>query len=597
MSSSNPIVHPSVDVVVLGCGQCGGPVAAELSIAGYKVVGLERGPFWNYAVDWAMGNKYDEYAIMVNRKFDLPCSTSTFTMRNNSNQFANPVRRYTKDVQVISMGYGVGGMGVHFAGAMGRIGPWAFQAYSDTVNKYGTSMLPSDADLEDWPITYEDAEPYYTEWEKAMGIAGTNQDPFEPNVSYFTPPHPFTEVGTKFHDTAESLGYHPFPVPSAICSSVYTNQYGISRNACLYCGWCAGACNFPCEVGAKSSSHVTTIPAAVNSGNFDLRLFSTVFRIDTNSAGTMATDVRYYDAAGNIHVQPAKVVYNALWGFNLIRIMMLSGIGTNYNPVTQTGSLGRAPTELGDASVGTALGTINIGANAYCAGNGWGGGYVINDFADDNFDHTGLNFIGGGPIYLGNYPGSGPNNFTFIDPIPTNFGSAWKATQKDSKLLSKQTLISTLFDGPQIPEKSMYIDLDPHYTDLYGDPLARVTMDYGPNELNSGKYILQQYANIMTKMGCTNVTTIPGNGLKDWHLDDYQAHTRGGARMGSNPATSVFNKWCQCWNTQNLFAAGEILETFGDNTTAGTHVAGMMAYLAADGIKQYLANPGPLVST
>ena len=57
---------------------------------------------------------------MVNGKFDFPCSKATFTMRNNSNQFALPVRRYTKDVQVISMGYGVGGMGAHYAGAMGK---------------------------------------------------------------------------------------------------------------------------------------------------------------------------------------------------------------------------------------------------------------------------------------------------------------------------------------------------------------------------------------------------------------------------------------------------------------------------------------------
>ena len=63
---------------------------------------------------------------------------------------------------------------------------------------------------------------------------------------------------------------------------------------------------------------------------------------------------------------------------------------------------------------------------------------------------------------------------------------------------------------------------------------------------------------------------------------------RGGARTGANQATSVFNKWMQCWTSENVFAAGEICDTFGDNITAGTHVAGAMAYLAADGIKKYL---------
>ncbi len=67
---------------------------------------------------------------------------------------------------------------------------------------------------------------------------------------------------------------------------------------------------------------------------------SYVFRLDTNSSGQI-TDVRYYDAEGNIHVQPGKVFFNGLWGFNIIRSMLLSGIGTQYNPTTVTGSLGQ----------------------------------------------------------------------------------------------------------------------------------------------------------------------------------------------------------------------------------------------------------------
>ena len=79
------------------------------------------------------------------------------------------------------------------------------------------------------------------------------------------------------------------------------------------------------------------------------------------------------------------------------------------------------------------------------------------------------------------------------------------------------------------------------------------------------------------------------------HVPAWQAHMRGGARIGADPATSVFNKWQQCWTSENLFAAGEITETTGDNTTAGTHAAGPMSYVAAEGIIKYLAAPGPLV--
>ena len=124
-------------------------------------------------------------------------------------------------------------------------------------------------------------------------------------------------------------------------------------------------CNYPCEVGAKSSSHVTTIPAAMNTGLFDMRLDSYVFRIDTDSTGK-ATGVRYYDATGKVHVQPAKVVFNGLWGYNLIRSMLLSGIGTPYNPINHTGSLGRGLTNGYYPTTSSASVQLNVGANTYC---------------------------------------------------------------------------------------------------------------------------------------------------------------------------------------------------------------------------------------
>ena len=69
---SSPINHPQTDVVVCGLGHTGGPIAAELTAAGYHVVGIEKGPFWDFATDWHQDNKDDEWAIAVERKFDHP---------------------------------------------------------------------------------------------------------------------------------------------------------------------------------------------------------------------------------------------------------------------------------------------------------------------------------------------------------------------------------------------------------------------------------------------------------------------------------------------------------------------------------------------
>ena len=95
-------------------------------------------------------------------------------------------------------------------------------------------------------------------------------------------------------------------------------------------------------------------------------------------------------------------------------------------------------------------------------------------------------------------------------------------------------------------------------------------------------------------MGCTNVISTPSVTPGSVHVDAWQAHTRGGARIGANASTSVFNLYQQCWTAENLFAAGEICNTTGNNMTAGTHGAGYQAYVAAEGIKKYLATPGSL---
>lgn len=591
---SEPTTHPAVDVVVLGAGMIGGVIAADLTTAGYSVVGIEKGPKWDYAVDWAPSNIHDEWAIAVERKFDHPLQISSFTIRNDREQFALPVRRYTKLIQYHALGHGVGGAATHWGGSVGRYGPWSFKPYSMTIDKYGDSMLPTNHDMEDFPITYDEAKPYFEAWENAMGVTGTNEDPFIPGVKYPAPPSQPTPIATKFRDAAESMGYHPYPAVTALTSNAHTNQYNITRNACIYCGWCGGLCNYICEVGAKSSSHVTTVPAALATGKYDLRIHSYAYRIDLDAAKKKATGVRYYDAAGNVHIQPAKAVFNGIWGYNIIRIMLLSGIGRPYDPVAGTGSLGRGLTNGYSPSVTSVRGTMNIGGNAYSSGNAAGGGFKILDFADDNFDHKGQNFIGGSAITVGGYLGSAPGLITAFNPGKDNFGSQWKAGLKDVKLPNRLT-VSAAPSGPEIPTKDQFVDLDPHYTDIYGDPLARITIDWGANRWRPAEYIAPKVGEIFTKMGATNVAVNKVPELNQ-HVDWWGHHMRGGSRMGEKSETSVFNKWMQSWDVENLFAASETSFPFGDNITAGTHPAGMLAYLAADGIKKYLNSPGPLVA-
>jgi gluconate 2-dehydrogenase alpha chain len=605
---SAPITHPEVDVVCLGLGYMSGTVAADLVNAGYDVVAIEKGPYWNYGVDWVPTNIHDEWAISVERKFDHPLYISTFTIRNTMDQFALPVRRYTKLVQYHGLGHAVGGAGTHYGGGMGRFSAWSYQPVTMTQQKYGTDGYNSivqnvkggTLDLEDWPVTYDEMVPYYETFEKTMGISGDTEGPFIPNVTFPSPPHPFTPYAQLFKTAAESLGYHPYAHPSGLVSSNYTNQYGVTRNQCIYCGWCAGLCNYPCEVGAKTSTHVATVPYLINQPNFEMRLDSYVFRIDTDSTGK-ATGIRYYDPSGNVNIQPAKAVFNGLWGYNIVRMLLLSGIGTPYDPVKQTGSVGRGLCEGYYPSTSSATVELNIGANEYSCGNAAGGGYAFLDLNEINPDYkhptTFLGHIAGN--YIGDYLGAGPNTFTTHLPSATSFGSSWKASLKDEKIPNKITFgIGTA--GPTLPMLEHFIDLDPHYYDIYGDPSARITLDWDANTYRVADYMVNGstlITDILGKMG--DASTIKKTNVPELsqHVDWWGHHMRGGARTGSNPATSVFNKWMQAWSAENVFSSGEICFTFGDNITNGTHPAGAMAYLAAEGIKKYLASPGPLVSS
>jgi gluconate 2-dehydrogenase alpha chain len=597
---STIINEKPVDVVVMGLGMMGGVVATELALAGHTVAGIDKGPYWEYATDFAQ-TKYDEWGVAIMHKFDHPLPLFTTTMRNYSTQFAIPIRRYTL-TQFPANGHGVGGAAHHYGGGMGRTGAWNYTEASSTASRYGPNFLSEtvpNADLEDWPYTYEDQEPYYVAWEAAMGVCGTNQGPLVPmSKNYPMPGHPTTPLADTFQAAAESLGYTPYPGPSSLASQPYMNSYGLSVNACIYDGWCAEPCNYYCETGAKAQTAARAIPAAMKTGNLTMSLNSYIFRINTNSTTGLAESVSYYDAAGNVHVQPGTVIFTGLWVLNQYNILAKSGIGTQYNPATVKGALGRGACNNGSSGTGRSVtGTLPIGANLYPAGNGSGGSYTIYDFADDNIDHTGMAQpgIGGPTISVGGYTGGAPANIAVANSgTAAKMGSAFKATLKNKYLRTGPTTVSLAGSGVTIPTTDLLLDLDPFYNDYYGDPLTRFTETYNNNSVGVANLITPLLEPILTKMGCSNITLGAAAANGNNQPASYSIHIRGGARLGTDPATSCFNKWHQSWTVNNLFAAGEAQNTTGSTVTPGTHVIGATSYTAADGIKMYLATPGPL---
>ncbi len=339
--------HPKVDAVIIGVGWVGGIIASELTKAGLKVVGLERGTKRGVA---DFQDDHDELAYAIRYKLFQDTSKETWTLRHNLRETALPIRQLGSFLP----GTGLGGAGVHWNGQTWRFHPRDFTIRTSTIDRYGAAMIPAGMTIQDWGITYDQLEPYYQTFEAMAGIAGKagnlngklipGGNIFEGPRSkeYPVRPQPDSHAGALLRKAATELGYHPFPAPSANLPVAYKNPDGVTRGPCTYCGFCE---RFGCEVGAKADPTVTVIPLALKTGKFELRMRSNAFQIKND--GKTAQSVLYYDAHGAIQEQPADIIVVASYVFNNARLLLMSKLGKPYDPVSGTGR-GRQELRLPD---------------------------------------------------------------------------------------------------------------------------------------------------------------------------------------------------------------------------------------------------------
>lgn len=168
----------------------------------------------------------------------------------------------------------------------------------------------------------------------------------------------------------------------------YVNPYRLRLGACTHAGFCA---RYGCAMDAKASPLNTVLPTLLRHENFELRARANVVKVNTDSAGKRATGVTYIDARGRESEQPADLVVLTAFTFSNTRLMLLSGIGAPYDPETGNGVVGRNYAYQPTGHV--QLYFEDKVFNRFIGGGGHG--IAIDEFNGDNFDHTGLNFIGG----------------------------------------------------------------------------------------------------------------------------------------------------------------------------------------------------------
>ena len=535
-----------VDFVIVGSGAAGGILAKELAEAGHSVVILEQGPHLK-AADF----RHDEWGYKHNH--DLTWSArrgNVQTFRRNSDEEAEP--RET----VLRYAHNVGGSSVHFSGNFWRLRPIDFIEASVKGTIAGTNFS-------DWPIRYEDLEPYYTKVDWEIGVSGL-QGPWDPfrSKDYPCPPMPIKGSDVLLERAAKKLGLTAYPAPVAILSKPHNG-----RPSCINCGWCNG---FGCEVDAKSSSMVAMIPLALATGNCELRVWSTVSRIDTNSAGRV-TEVVYFDENGIEQAQKTKAVVVAANGAETPRLLLMSESSIFPNGLANSsGVVGQNLMFNGYSSV---AGLFDEPVNAW---KSIPATRVVHDFYELDPE---LGFYGGGGID-GRHPSAGtPIEFALGAP---NFfgGPSWGADFKDS--LASRFSHSAAFDGhtTSLPLSTNNVTLDPTHKDNFGRPAIRCTYMDHPDDLATMEWFMNKSVELMEAVGAKNIrASYPSEGQSG------NVHLLGTCRMGDDPDTSVINSSHRAHDVPNLFLCdGSSLVTSSRGQPTMTIMA--LAFRAADLINQ-----------
>ncbi|CAN0398135.1 unnamed protein product, partial [Discosporangium mesarthrocarpum] len=490
-----------------------------------------------------------------------------------------PTVRATPDMQAVQGGHpmmnAVGGTTMHYWAQSWRLNPWDFRVASATRERYGADRIPAGCTVEDWPFDYAELEPYYDQVEYAVGISGqagnvrgrinTAGNIFEGERQREYPMRPlraspFTEL---MGGAARNLDWNPFQGPAAITTELYDG-----RPPCQYHGFCNKG---GCHVQAKSSTAFTTIPKAVATGNLDIVTFARVTNIVTDNDGKV-TGVDY--VRGNEEFfQPADVVLLASYAYENVRLLLMSksrafanGLANNAGQVGQhymTHHQGAPVTALFDRDL-----------------HNWYGlpaqGVAIDEWADDNFDHSDLDFIGGANLWAhtDRKPMSAAKMSTFGEV--RNWGSDWKAfirknaDRTNSSYIQKTTL----------PYEGNYLDLDPVVKDAMGMPVIRITARYRDNEKRIAAFAQEKMEQWYREAGAIKVVR---SGLGN--TMGATTHAYGGTRMGNNSQTNVVNQWGFAHEAPNLgILGGSVMGTSGARNPTLTVQA--LAWRTAD----YLTN-------
>jgi choline dehydrogenase-like flavoprotein len=507
----------SVDVVVVGAGAAGGIVAEQLSLAGFHTVLLERG---------------DKLSFAQTGHDELRSQRTTVL----GNAFGPDDKRYVRLAQIADGSFvrvrpSEGGYNNNAACVGGGTMSYGAMAWRYTEKDFRLRSIygaPAASTLEDWPISYEDLEPFYSKAEWEIGVSGNmGANPFEAKRQrpYPMPALPLNSEASALFKAAQGLGWHPFPIPMAINSVTYQR-----RSACIQCPHCVG---FACEVNAKNSTAVTAIPRAIATGLCELRTNCITSRIMTNDFGK-ATGVQYFQG-DQVVTQPCRAVVVSCSATESARLLLNSttklfphGLGNNHDWVGRNlqghayaGAYGIVEKELFDG--------LGPAARVACC----------------DFSHGLPDGLKGGAMLANEFIRL-PYLFS-RNAIPPG-APKWGLEHKQHMRHAYKRTVGVMGPIQEMPVFDCRVEIAPDVKDAWGIPTLRISGHRHPADLDVARFISARAEDWLKACGATKTwPTLPGTGVSGGQ------HQAGTCRMGNDPKTSVVDRYCRVHDMDNLY--------------------------------------------
>ncbi len=507
------------DVIIVGAGAGGGVAAGVLAEAGKRVLLIERGrslSFEEIGRDHLRNQRLSQHGhnagpdIVGNPRVSVDGRGRARTIRPHEGGYHN---------NAACVG---GGTRVYGAQAW-RFMPQDFRMAST----YG---VPQGSSLADWPISYEDLEPYYERAEWEVGVAGdraamTHLPSYRRD--YPMPSIPVNQQGRVYRRGASAIGWHTLPVPLLINTTEYNG-----RAACHQCQHCVG---FACPTDAKNGTQNTLIPRAVATGRCESVTEAMVERIETDGAGRVV-GVAYFDREGTRTEARAEVVVLSAGATETARLLL------NSATAAEPQGIGNTHDQVGRNLQGHYYPGV-VGLFSEPMFDGLGPGVTT---ATCRFNHGNDGVIGGGmladefivlPIIF---------QKRMLPPDLPKWGAANKAFMRDS-----YRYISDI-KGPvqDIPSPEARVTVDPQVRDRWGIPVVRLSGTTHPETVRTAAFMWERAKEWVLASGAVKVWGKP----PELMLSGGQ-HQAGTCRMGDDPRTSVVDAHGRVHGHNNLYIA------------------------------------------